>query len=178
MLPMKTFALLVAPSLLFVSTAAQAQAHTVNVPLKSATGADAGSVSFHAEAAHQVRVDVHLVGMTPGEHAVHIHAGSTCEAPDFKSAGAHFNPTGKQHGFDNPMGHHAGDLPHNINVGADGHGEANFTVDYLSLTPGAPDAIYGHAVVVHAGADDMKSDPAGNAGGRVACGVIPANGSM
>ena len=174
---MKTFALLVAPSLLFVSFAAFAQAHTVRVPLKSATGADAGTVTFHAEGQHNVQVDVHLMNMTPGEHAVHIHAGSTCEAPDFKSAGGHFNPTGKQHGFENPMGHHAGDLPHNITVGADGRGEAKFTVDYLSLEPGAQDAIYGHAVVVHAGADDMKSDPAGNAGGRVACGVIPGSES-
>jgi Cu-Zn family superoxide dismutase len=97
-----------------------------------------------------------------------------CDAPDFKGAGGHFNPDGKQHGMDNPMGHHNGDLPKNISIGENHMGEITFKVDYLSLTPGAANSVFGRSIMVHEKADDMKTDPTGNAGNRIACGVIPA----
>jgi len=74
----------------------------------------------------------------------------------------------------NPMGHHAGDMPQNITIAADGTGTATYRVDYLTLTPGAPNSVLGHSIMVHEKADDMKTDPTGNAGSRIACGVIPA----
>ncbi len=100
-----------------------------------------------------------------------------CDAPDFKTAGGHFNPENKQHGIQNPMGHHAGDLPQNIVIGEGHVGQATFKVDYLSLDPAAPNSILangGTSIMVHEKADDMKTDPTGNAGNRIACGVITA----
>ena len=109
-----------------------------------------------------------------GTYAFHIHAIGKCEPP-FESAGGHFNPGGKQHGKDNPQGAHAGDLP-NIEVPANGQVKVEATAKGVSLgaaTNGLLDAD-GSALVVHEGADDYKSDPAGNAGKRIACGVIQA----
>ena len=82
-----------------------------------------------------------------------------CDAPDFKGAGGHFNPDGKQHGMDNPMGHHAGDMPQNLSVGEDQTGEITYKVDYLTLEPGAANSVLGHSIMVHEKADDMKTDP-------------------
>ena len=111
--------------------------------------------------------------MPPGTHAFHVHTVGTCTAPDFASAGGHFNPAGKQHGKDNPNGHHAGDLP-NFEVNANGEGNISYAVPDLTLGAG-PNSLFhdgGTALVVHAAADDYKTDPTGSAGARIACGVI------
>jgi Cu-Zn family superoxide dismutase len=148
---------------------------TLVIPIRTSTGDDAGSASFReSRDGMHLNIVVNLKGLPPGDHAVHIHQNPVCDAPDFKGAGGHFNPDGKQHGTMNPMGHHAGDLPQNITVGEDHTGTATFRVDYLTLAPGAPTSVLGHAIMVHEKADDMKTDPTGNAGNRIACGVIPA----
>ena len=145
------------------------------VPIKTSTGADAGTATFkEAKNGKELTVTVKLKGIPFGEHAVHIHQNPTCEAPDFKSAGGHFNPDTKQHGMENPMGHHAGDMPKNISIGEDHTGQITFKVDYLTLAPGAPNSVLGHSIMVHEKADDMKTDPTGNAGNRIACGIISA----
>jgi len=119
------------------------------------------------------QVVVAVEGMAPGTYGVHLHAVGKCDAPDFKTAGGHFNPANKMHGHDNPMGAHAGDLP-NVVVGADGHGTFTEQLPDLTLTGGTGPLLDadGAAVVVHAGPDDYKTDPSGNSGARIACGVI------
>lgn len=143
------------------------------VPIKTSKGEDAGSATFQEiKGGKQLSIKISLKNIPFGEHAVHIHQNPTCDAPDFKGAGGHFNPDSKQHGTMNPMGHHNGDLPQNISIGENHMGEASFKVDYLSLTDGAANSVKGHSIVVHEKADDMKTDPTGNAGNRIACGVI------
>ncbi len=118
-----------------------------------------------------VRIDAR--GLEPGPRGVHIHAVGKCDGPDFKSAGGHWNPTEKQHGFDNPEGAHMGDF-FNLVIGEDGFGSVEATIEGASLKEGANvlmDAD-GAAFVVHAGPDDLKTDPSGESGGRVACGVF------
>lgn len=145
----------------------------VVVHLKTSKGEDAGTASFQEiKGGKELSIKLSLKNIPFGEHAVHIHQTPACDAPDFKSAGGHFNPDSKQHGTMNPMGHHNGDLPQNLSVGENHMGEANFKVDYLSLTEGAANSVIGHSIVVHEKADDMKTDPTGNAGNRIACGVI------
>jgi Cu-Zn family superoxide dismutase len=142
------------------------------IPLKTSTGEDAGTATFTQGKKLSIKLD--LKNLPAGEHAVHIHAKALCDAPDFKTAAGHFNPENKQHGTLNPMGHHAGDLPQNVTIGEGHIGQATFKVDYLSLNSG-PNSILangGTAIVVHEKADDMKTDPTGNAGNRIACGVI------
>ena len=165
---------LIASAPAFAKTAAP----TATAALKNAKGEDAGTVTFK-QVKKGVQVKIQLKNLPVGEHAVHIHAKPLCEAPDFKTAGGHFNPETKQHGFENPMGHHDGDLPKNVMIGEGHVGEASFTLNYISLDPTAPNSIVangGTSVVVHEKADDMKTDPTGNAGNRLACGVVsPAN---
>ena len=122
-----------------------------------------------------VQVRISVENMAFGEHGVHIHQNPVCEAPDFKSAGGHFNPDAKQHGFQNPMGHHAGDTPSNLSVGEDHRGTATWTLTGVTLQPGAPNSLLsngGTSLMVHEKADDMKTDPSGASGNRIACGVI------
>ena len=122
-----------------------------------------------------IDVDVKGVGLLAGVHAVHIHAVGTCTGPDFTSAGSHWNPGRKQHGHDNPAGAHMGDMP-NMTVGADGTGVLKTVIKNASITGGEAPLLDtdGAAVVIHAAADDYKTDPTGNAGGRVACGILKA----
>ena len=145
------------------------------VHLKTSDGKDAGTATFRETMGNKLHIKLDLKNLPEGDHAVHIHEHALCDAPDFKTAGGHFNPDKKQHGLKNPQGHHNGDLPQNIAVGMDGTANASFTVDYLSLKPDSPNSILasgGTSIMVHAKADDMMTDPTGNAGNRIACGVI------
>lgn len=126
---------------------------------------------FQAGDALQVRLEA--FGMPAGTYAAHVHTTGTCTAPTFESAGGHWNPTGAQHGSENPAGAHKGDLP-NMTVGADGNGSLEFTVPGATVA-GGPNSLLdadGAAVMIHAKADDYRTDPAGNAGNRIACGVL------
>jgi Cu-Zn family superoxide dismutase len=144
----------------------------VVVKLADAKGADVGTATLTAtKTGVSIALDVH--GLTAGEHAIHVHATAKCDAPDFKSAGGHFNPDKKQHGMDNKMGPHAGDMK-NFTVDAKGNSKATVTATGVTLGDDAHSVFTGGgtALVIHAKADDMKTDPAGNAGDRIACGTI------
>ncbi len=119
-----------------------------------------------------VQVRIEVMGLAAGTYGAHVHRTGRCEAPGFESAGAHWNPTGAQHGFQNPSGRHRGDLP-NLVVGADGRGTLAFAIRGARLRgeAGIIDAD-GAAVVIHASADDYRTDPSGNSGARIACGVL------
>lgn len=120
-----------------------------------------------------VRIQGTLKGLPPGLHGIHIHESSSCLAPDFKSAGAHFNPERKQHGDLNPQGVHAGDLG-NITVDSVGSTTVNLLAQGTTLNSSSRALLRvgGTSVVIHAAADDRKSDPAGQSGDRIACGSI------
>jgi Cu-Zn family superoxide dismutase len=148
------------------------------IPLKTSDGKDAGTATFRELKNGKLQIRLALKNLPEGEHAGHIHQKPLCDAPDFKTAAGHFNPDAKQHGTMNPMGHHNGDLPQNLSVGVEHTANATFTVDYLSMGTGNPNDIVangGTSIMVHEKADDMKTDPTGNAGNRIACGIIMSN---
>jgi Cu-Zn family superoxide dismutase len=127
-----------------------------------------------SETAKGLKIQLKVSNLSPGVHGYHIHETGKCIAPDFKSAGDHFNPASKEHGFHNPKGYHAGDLP-NLKVDKDGMVALTTYTKHATLVKGKPHSLLdrdGSALVIHEKADDYKTNPAGNAGARVACGVI------
>lgn len=130
-----------------------------------------GTVTF-SQHGDKVVVDADIVGLTPGLHGFHVHEKGDCSAVDATSAGGHFNPTGKSHGDPSGNEHHAGDLPM-LYAGADGRAKLHVELSSLSLQPGEQNII-GKAVIIHQKLDDFKTQPAGNSGARVACGIITA----
>ncbi len=147
---------------------AQAAPASASAKLVDSAGKHVGNAKL-TQTAHGVLISVDLHGLKPGMHAIHLHETGKCEGPAFKTAGGHFNPGKKEHGFMNAGGAHAGDMP-NIDVPKDGKVKAELLAGDASLDQ-LLDAD-GAALVLHAKADDYKSQPAGDAGDRVACGVI------
>jgi Cu-Zn family superoxide dismutase len=169
---MKKLLLLSGILCLFACPMSVQAAKKAKADLLNAKGAPVGTATF-SEKSNGVQLDLKASNLAPGLHGFHIHAVGRCEAPDFKSAGPHFNPEGKQHGWDNPQGHHLGDLQ-NLNVGPDGKANVRILVPGVTLGAGPKSLFHegGTSLVIHEKPDDGKTDPAGNAGPRIACGVI------
>jgi Cu-Zn family superoxide dismutase len=154
-----------------IANAASASAHANIV---NAQGTQIGTAKLTA-AGNSVKVSVKVSQLTPGEHGIHVHTVGKCEGPAFTTAGGHFNPTSSHHGIHNTNSPHphVGDLP-NLVVGKNGKASTSFTIEGATLGDGASSLVHegGTALVIHAKADDLMSDPSGNSGDRIACGVI------
>lgn len=175
---MRIYTLLIA-FLLFCFTIGCTQSHASKEAVATiidSKGMNVGKVKI-TENHDGVQVNVKAQNLPAGPHAFHIHAIGKCSAPDFKSAGPHFNPEGKQHGHHNPQGSHAGDLG-NITVKSDGTFELTKKLDGITLEAGQKNSLFqseGTAFVIHEKPDDEKTDPTGNAGDRIACGVVKSS---
>lgn len=161
----------------FVSTGVAAAAGddlTARAEIRGTTGKTMGTAVL-TEEKEGVKIELKVSGLTPGRHGFHLHEKGVCEPPDFKSAGGHFNPFGRQHGAMNPKGKHAGDLP-NLVAREDGTAEVTAVAEGTTLGKGAGSLLKegGTSIVIHAAPDDEMSDPAGNSGARIACGVVRA----
>ena len=169
---MKYWVLVAAASLLSFNVWGKEASVNARAELKSAQGQDVGTATF-TPAKQGVGVTLNVRNLAPGVHGIHIHEAGKCDAPDFKTAGGHFNPAGKHHGSLNPQGEHAGDLG-NLTVGAKGTAKVKLTAKGVTLGEGENSLFHpgGTSVVIHANPDDLKTDPAGNAGPRIVCGVI------
>lgn len=138
--------------------------------LMTADGTEVGTVTATGSAGG-ITVNVEAMNMEPGLHGVHIHETGSC-SPDFAAAGGHWNPDSSTHGLEGDEGQHAGDMP-NLDVGADGTGTLQYMLSINAMWDGLMDAD-GSAFIVHAGEDDQMTDPSGDSGDRVACGVFAA----
>lgn len=154
------------------NTSTRNQPQAAPVRMVNSEGQPVGSAVL-SQTKDGVRVNLNVQGLPPGTHGVHIHENGMCDPPGFTSAGGHFNPTTKQHGSQNPQGPHVGDLP-NLTVGQNGQGQLEAVAKGATLR-GPNNTLLktgGTALVIHANTDDYRTDPSGNSGGRIACGVI------
>jgi len=159
-------------ALIIAASALPASAQSAKATLKTADGKDAGSATL-TQTPSGVLIALAVKNLPAGEHAFHVHAVGKCESP-FTSAGGHFNPESRKHGLIAAEGHHAGDMP-NLHIPASGDLNVEVLNTSVTLDKGKPNSLFdadGSALVVHAGKDDYKTDPTGEAGGRIACGVI------
>jgi Cu-Zn family superoxide dismutase len=158
---------------LTVGAAAASGASHASATIVDTSGATIGTAKFTEDATGRLHVNVHVEGLTPGLHGIHLHSVGQCVGPAFTSAGGHHNPLAAQHGLDNPLGAHAGDLP-NLTVNVNGRGHLDATSELATLSLGSVSLfdVDGSAIVIHAAPDDQVTNPTGNSGARVACGVI------
>lgn len=143
------------------------------VEFKDATGMSLGTAKL-SQMRKGVKIELKLSKLSPGSHAIHFHENGTCEGPKFLTAGGHFNPEGKEHGLDNPLGHHLGDMT-NFIADKDGIVKATVMNEHATLAPTGPGSLKkegGVSLVIHAGADDQKTNPSGASGDRIACAVL------
>jgi len=147
-------------------------AQKARAELKNAKGEVVGTAIF-TPAHHGVGMSLNVRNLPPGEHGMHIHEAGKCDPPDFKTAGAHFNPAGRKHGMHNPEGAHAGDME-NLTVRPDGTARVRIVLHNVTLGKEASALLKpgGTALVIHTDKDDLKTDPTGNSGARIVCGVI------